>query len=114
MEAREGTEKEKPLPERMECASESATDSMVDWTEESGRSATSRQAVERLRSERTTGFAGAELAADDFRALSVWRIDLSALSLDLNRSGSDSESELSSARRRFFLSAIRIVGEAGN
>lgn len=104
--AREGTEKEKPLPERMECASERTTDSMEDWTEVSGRSLTSRQAVGRLRSERVTGFAAEEVAAEDLRALSVWRMVESGLSLDLNWRGSDSESESVAARRRFFLSAI--------
>lgn len=92
-EAREGTEKEKPLPERIECASERASDSMVDWTEESGRSQTSRQAVERLRSESAVGLEAEEVAADDLRVVSVLMMVESGLSLDLNRSGSDSSSE---------------------
>lgn len=63
----------------------SASDSMVDWTDASGRSDTSRQAVERLSSERARGLAEAEaVAAEDLRVLRVWRMVVSGLSLDLN------------------------------
>lgn len=69
--------------------------------------------MERLRSESAEGLEAEEVAADDLRVVSVLMMVESGLSLDLNRSGSDSSSESSAARRRFFLSAIWRVGEAG-
>lgn len=49
---REGTEKEKPLPERIDLVAAMMICSICCWTEVRSRSATSRQVVERLRSAR--------------------------------------------------------------
>lgn len=107
MEAREGTEKEKPCPERMEWVRLRTRDSIADWTEESGRSVTSRHASERERSARVKGLAAAaeevEGLCSSASALRVWSMTASGLSLDLNGRESDSGS---AARRRFFCSAI--------
>lgn len=79
-------------------------DSIVDWTEERGRSLTSRHAWERERSARVKGLVEAEgVDSAAARALRAWRMTESGLSLDLK--GIESESG-SAGRRRFFLSAI--------
>lgn len=46
-EARDGTLKEKPLPDKMDLVRESTRVSISDWTESRERSVTSRQEVER-------------------------------------------------------------------
>lgn len=90
----------------MDLARERARVSMTDWTEERGRSATSRQVEESERSERVRvlELEGVEVV----RVLREVRIVASDLRRFLNgRAPSDSSSEeLGSARRRFLLSAI--------
>lgn len=83
------------------------TDSMADWTEERGRSLTSRQEPERARSARVKGFEleveGPELSV---RLLREWRMTESGLSFDLNCTESDSGLASAAVRRRFLLSAM--------
>lgn len=79
-------------------------DSITDWTDERGRSLTSRHAWGRERSARVRGLVEAEgVDSAAARALRAWRMTESGLSLDLKGNGSESGS---AGRRRFFLSAI--------
>lgn len=108
MAAREGTEKEKPLPARIDLAREMARVWILVWTEDNGRSVTSRQVEERERSDRVRVL---EVEADLVESVRAWRIDKMAESgfrrfLKGRRLDSLSESESESARRRFLLSAI--------
>lgn len=109
-EEREGTEKEKPLPARIDLARERARVSISDWTEERGRSFTSRHVDERDREERVMGFRAEDVPAASeavARVLRVERIAESGFRSFLKGRVSDSESESGSVCRRFFfLSAI--------
>lgn len=108
-EEREGTEKEKPFPARMDRARLRARVSISDWTEERGRSETSRQVEEREREERVRGLEEVEgwEEEEEARVLRVDRMAESGLRDFLKGRESLSESEVGSARLlRFFLSAI--------
>lgn len=106
----------------MERARERIRVSMLDWTEERGRSATSRQVEERERSERVRGL---ELEVEAWvcslarRVSRVLRIAASELrfflwGLDLVLALSESESEVSVvARRRFFFSGAILERDGG-
>lgn len=78
---------------------------MVDWTEESERSDTSRQVEERARSARVKGLEVEEEEEEvtDLRILRIWASDLRRF-----LKGWDAELESESARRRFFLSAMEM------
>lgn len=106
MAARDGTEKEKPFPARIDLAREIANDWILVWTEDKGRSVTSRQVDERERSERVRVL---EVEADfvaSARVLIMDRIAESGFRRFLKGRRADSSSESESARRRFLLSAI--------
>lgn len=106
MAAREGTEKEKPLPARIDLAREMASVWISVWTEDKVKSVTSRQVDERLRSERVRVL---EVEADlvaSVRVSSIDRMTESGLRRFLKGRRTDSSSESASARRRFLLSAI--------
>lgn len=104
MEVRDGTEKEKPWPERIWWVSWRTTDSMADWTEERDRSDTSRHVDERDRSASVKGFELEEEEEEEEKDLSIWRM----WSSDLRRCLKGCESESESARRRFFLSDMEL------
>ncbi|KAK9291171.1 hypothetical protein L1049_009359 [Liquidambar formosana] len=80
--------------------------SMVSWTEERERSVTSRQAVERLRSERVRDLEEEEAAAEVDLARSVRSSRMASSGLRRFLNGAVLSGSPSSARRRFFLSAI--------
>lgn len=83
---------------------------MWDWTEERGRSVTSRHVEEREREERVMGLAAEEVPAVAEAVARVFRVERiveSGFRSFLNGRVSDSESESGSVWRRFFfLSAI--------
>lgn len=110
MAAREGTLKEKPLPERIDWTMEMVKASISDWTEVRERSVTSRQLEESDRSERVRGFEEEADAVEITRDCKVWRITESGFRRFLKRS---SVVESGSGWRRFLdlvevLSAILV------
>lgn len=104
--AREGTEKENPLPARIDLARDMANVWISVWTEDKARSVTSRQVEERSRSERVRVL---EVEADlvaSVRVSSMDRMVESGFRRFLKGRRADSSSESESARRRFRLSTI--------
>lgn len=104
--AREGTENEKPLPARIDLVRERARVRILFWTEDRGRSVTSRQVEESERSDRVRVLEDEDDLVDSVRALSVSKMKESGLRRFLKGRRLDSSSESESSRRRFRLSAI--------
>lgn len=93
MAAREGTLKLKPLPDKIDLAKAMASVWILFWTEDKGRSVTSRHVEDKWRSVRVRVLEDeADFLVVRVRVLRMERISESGLSLDLNGRESESES----------------------